>query len=79
MLTRTELKSTDKSKLAKNKRDEEQGLFRAELAELWRNAQRRRSAYIGLLIAQIFRRSSHRVKSSHDIRAIPPLRQVNSP
>src|SRR5215467_5981049 len=79
MPTRTEWKSTDKPQLAKAKRDEEQSLFGTELAELWRNAQRRRSAYVGLLIAQIFRRSSHRAKSSDDIKAIPPLRQFNSP
>ena len=76
---RTVRKSSEKSKFAKTKRDEKQDLFKAELAELWRNAQRRRSAYIGLLIAKIFRQLSRRTKSSDDISATPPSRQVTSP
>ena len=60
MLTGTEWKSIEKSKLVS---DEKQGLFEVAFAELWRNAQRRRSAYIGSWIAQIFRQSSRRTKS----------------
>jgi hypothetical protein len=77
MPTKTEWKSTEKSKLQKI--DEKQALFKAEFAELWRNAQRRRSTYVGLLIAQIFRQSSRWIKSSDNIKATPPSRQVTSP
>jgi len=55
MLTITEWKSIEKSNFAKTKRDEKQGLFEGALAELWRNAQRHRSAYFGMWIVQIFR------------------------
>ncbi len=62
-------------------RNVQQGLFEVAFAELWRNAQRRRSAYIGLWIARFCRQSSPPTRSSDDIRitATPALRQVNSP
>ncbi len=62
-----------------NPRNEQKGLFEVAFAELWRNAQRRRSAHIRLWIAQAFRQSSPRTKFSEDIRATPPLRHVSSP
>jgi hypothetical protein len=79
MITRTERKSIEKSRFAKTKCNEQQGLFEVAFAELWRNAQQRRSAYIRLWIAQVFRQWSPRTKASDDIRATPPLRQVSSP
>ena len=79
MLTRTERKSIEKSERAETKPNEKPGLFEVSFADLWRTAQHRRSAYIGLWIAQIFRQSRPRTKSSDDIRAVPPLRHINSP
>ena len=74
-----ERKSIDKPELTETKPDEKPGLFEVPFAELWRNAQQRRSAYIGSWIARIFRQSRPWTKSSDDIRAAPPLRHVNSP
>jgi len=79
MLTRTERKSIEKSGRAETKPNEKLGLFEVPFAELWRDAQQRRSAYIGLWIAQIFRQSSPPNKSSDGTEAAPPLRHVNSP
>ena len=79
MLTRTERKSIEKSGRAETKHNEKPGLFEVPFAELWRDAQQRRSAYIGSWIARIFRQSPPWTKSSDDIRAAPPLRHVNSP
>jgi hypothetical protein len=79
MLTRTERKSIEKSGRTETKHNEKPGLFEVPFAELWRDAQQRRSAYIGLWIAQIFRQSGPRNKSSDGTKAAPPLRHVNSP
>ena len=43
------------ARLTKITRSEQQGLFEVAFAEIWRNAQRRRSAYIGLWVPQVFR------------------------
>ena len=74
-----ERKSIEKSERAETKDNEKPGLFEASFAEIWRTAQQRRSAYIGSWIAWIFRQSRPRTKSSYDIRAVPPLRHINSP
>ena len=39
------------------KHTEQQSMFEVAFADVWRNAQRRRSAYIGSWVAKVFRRS----------------------
>jgi len=74
-----ERKSIEKSERTETKPDEKPGLFEVSFADLWRTAQHRRSAYIGSWIARIFRQSRPWTKSSDDVRAVPPLRHINSP
>ncbi len=71
--------TTSQTKSSTNtKGNEQQGLFEVPFAELWRNAQQRRSTYIGLWIARVFRQLSPPTISSDDLRATPPLRQARS-
>jgi hypothetical protein len=79
MVTMTERTSIKKPRGAETENNEKQDLFDVTFADLWRTAQQRRSAYISSWIARIFRQSRARTKSSDDIRAVPPLKHVNSP